>query len=472
MANKFATNFPIPSATNVFQCVWKLSRIMKAAGWTTMASSDGTTKDTTGTQSNDKWGGNADPTADAYPVNSLSDSSNGWIVLRGPSVLKIPLNAAPTGVPVRGETITQATSAAEGELVGFIWDSVGLSGWAVVLPRTGTFDNSHTITGATSGATMVPTGTIVTFVREVVFSKSTAGSTVNGQIFYGVFDVSGESAQLFTTMAASAGCTASVPPWGGGTGNTLATSPKAIAVRGTGGSTTVDSWFGNTASFQTNAQIACVNAVAATGVSADGSFYCVLSNSTISNGCSGIVLSRLDDTEPGDCDPYIFMTSQISQSFSTWTGQSTTSSATSVTFQNGSIFSSNNPFFFGYQSRGNTVTTRDTINGYTGSLQYTPLGNTYMLSNGGLSGAMKAVASPATTLPLIREPLTIQTTGVTSITNATRQVKGRCRWISCFTVGSTYDTYDSKQWLCTFVATTNQPAIAVGPYDGSTTPVQ
>ena len=244
MANKFATNFPIPSATNVFQTVWKLTRIMKAAGWTYKASSDGShTKDTTGTAANDYWGGNADPTLDAYPPtgagpsanSTLSDTSTGaWIVLSGPQTQKIPLSAAPTGTPLRGETITQATSGAEGELLGYVWDPTGLSGWMAVLPRTGTFDNTHTVTGSTSSATFVPTGTIITYNREVMFYKDLSGGTVNGTIYYICADQSAENAQLFSVLATQAGCTATVGPAMGGTSNAF--PAQGIVIRGTAAS--------------------------------------------------------------------------------------------------------------------------------------------------------------------------------------------------------------------------------------------
>ncbi|HEY5268222.1 MAG TPA: hypothetical protein VII94_03760, partial [Candidatus Saccharimonadales bacterium] len=93
MTTQFATNFPIPSSTNVFQCLWKLTRVMKAAGWTYKASSDGShTKDTSGTATNDFWGGNASPLADTYPPTgsgpssngTFSDTSAGWWVGSGP----------------------------------------------------------------------------------------------------------------------------------------------------------------------------------------------------------------------------------------------------------------------------------------------------------------------------------------------------------------------------------------------------
>src|SRR5665811_650890 len=99
----------------------------------------------------------------------------GWIVLRGPSTLKMPLNANPTGTLIRGEAISQASSGATGELMGYVWDTGTVTGWAVIAPRTGTFDMVNTVTGGTSSATFVPlsAGTLVTYVREVMFARNT-----------------------------------------------------------------------------------------------------------------------------------------------------------------------------------------------------------------------------------------------------------------------------------------------------------
>jgi hypothetical protein len=217
MANAFATNYTISGAANCFSLVWKLTRTMKKAGWIVTASSDGYIRDVTGTPgtsqtastaaTTDRWGNNADPNNDTYPINNLSDAGACWIVLSGPKTVKIPLNAAPTGIFVRGETVTQATSSAEGELLGYVWDIAGLTGYAVILPHTGTFDNSHTITGSTSSATFVPTGTVVVYGREIMISKASGINTNNpyagtqGLIYYVCADVVAEAAQFFSAVA-------------------------------------------------------------------------------------------------------------------------------------------------------------------------------------------------------------------------------------------------------------------------------
>jgi hypothetical protein len=472
MANKFAPNFPIPSSINVFQTVWKTTRCMKAAGWTYMASSNGTTKDTTGVATADYWGGAADPMTDVYAAGSqVNDTNAGWEVLRGPNTLKIPLSAAPTGTFLRGETITQAVSSAEGELLGFVWDSVGGSGWMAVLPRTGTFNNTNVITGSASGATATPTGTIITWVREVMFFKVGTSNVLNGTIYYICADASAESAQLFSALATSAGCTATVGPGMGGTGNAF--PAKGIVVRGVAGATTSALWFANLSTgFQANAQIAAANCTPATGVSADGTFYCVLPNSNVANTAAGFAFFRLDDTEPGDCEPFVFQTSGAAQAPSTWANTTTSSSfGVNYTYQ---WANSGNIMFLGYQARGNG--SLDVVNAYgtmaNGAVVTTP-GTFAVISSGNLARPTRVSNSPAASRPLVGELIGVESKdGVTAIANSLPQMKGRCRWFQSFGNGNTYDTFQNKTLFGVSVATTTAPCMAIGPYDGTTTPVQ
>jgi hypothetical protein len=467
MATKFATNYPIPSATNVFSVVWKLTRIMKAAGWTYKASGNGTTKDTSGTASSDLWGGNANPLLDTYP--SL-DSPAAWWVASGPVTLKIPITTAPTGTPLRGETITQATSSAEGELVGYVYDSSLTSGWMVVLPRVGTFNNSNVITGSTSGATFTPNGTIVTYTREVCFSKA-AGSTVNGNIYYVCADASGESSSLFSTLSTSSGCTATVHPGGGGTGNSFPSI--AICIRGTGGSTSgSDTLFGgnNTINSGANSQIGAANATPSTGVSADGTFYIACTSNTVGT-MTGFMYCRLDDTEPGDVDPFVWF-HVGGNPWASWSRTSNTSyGSVQYTFwgqYNSGLFAPSYPCLWAYQARGASVTSRDTSSPYAISVGYAAYNGTALVFLSGGAGSFKTLNHPNTTTPIVREPVTVYTPGIVSGTN--RQIKGRCRWMSAYSFGNIYDTYDSKTWLVVSSAASNGVALAIGPYDGTSTP--
>ena len=560
MANAFATNYSIPSATNVFQTIWKLTRVMKSAGWTYKASGDGTNKDYSATATADLWGGSANPLLDSYtagsqaasttlvgsqtfPVSSatvtcaavgnfnatggvfyinnnvtpvtytacsgttftgcnggpslsatngmtitgqpkLADNTVGWIVLSGPQVLKVPLASAPTGTPTRGEIVTQATSGATGELVSYIWDAVGVSGWAVIKPQTGTFNATNTFTGAISAAVLTPTGTVVTFAREIMFAK-TATSTVAGYIHYVVADATAENVCLLSYLAAQTGCTALIPPGCGGTSNRFDTaspvtgSPIIQCVRGTqvaaGQFTSADNWFGLASTFASNAQIACTNATPAASTSADGSFWIGLPTTT-ANNYTGFFFTAVDDCEPGDCDPYVLFVGSACAvaASSTYTRLGAAGYAgyqyvpyCLIGYPGATTYAS----YFGYQSRGNTVTARDVPCVYWGTL------NMNISVTNSLAQAMyptttlKACCTPAAAPPLVREPVSLYATiGVTGIA---RQAKGKCRWLQAISIGNVIDTVDSKSWLVIaaygfLVATV--PAFIIGPYDGATTP--
>lgn len=702
MANKFATNYPIPSATNIFSVAWKTTRIIKAAGWTYKASANFAAKDTSGVASNDLWGNNADPTLDNYsnistttnsgsvsiagfagagtltvvatasfpaaglifvattangwqpvtytakgattftgcttinavgaivngdPVasplftttnsgsvslpqatltvastvgfpatgviyvqssggiqtvtysglspttftgcsggtgnivngNIVSNGANtiglddvaGWIVFSGPQTLKIPLNAAPTGVPFRGEKITQATTSAEGELLGFVWDTVSAGGWMAIMPRTGSFDNSHVITGSSSGATLTPLSSqpLTVYQREMMLFKVN-NDVLDGSIFYicadglegnnqtvnsttvavgsngavlpqatinvasttgfpttgtflintsvglqlitytglggttftgcsggtGTLSTGGsvtqsgaEGNQLFSTLATSSGAATNLGPGMGGTNNAFPT--KAIAIRGTGGTNLTNSTlYCIVAAFLNNAQIMATNCTPATNVSADGSFYSVVSNSNAANTAMGFGLQRVDDTEPGDCDPYVFLTSNNGITKTTWTGATTTGSAGSVnqTFTT-TVLRNTAPLFLGYQGRGTGLT--DTINGYTGMPLADIFGTTYAIATGGLTNPIRIVNTPAAVKPLVFEAMGVYSGGLDAVANSTRQYKGRLRWLFLCMLGNTYDTFANKTLLGVSIASAGIPCIIIGPYDGVTIPI-
>lgn len=809
MANQFATNFALTSSSNSFNALWKLTRAMKAAGWTYRASGSGTTKDTTGLAANDLWGTSGTPLTDTYTsvgtyvlpasnavtlptgtinvnsttsfagngniviatsqgwqtiaytgtttttftgctggtgtiytgsqvgFNAMSMDSNAtggtaagnaacaWLTMAGPLTVKVPLSALPTGTPIRGEIVTQATSGATGELFGFVWDTVGLSGWAsigpqhtpqnttiaaasigvslptgtinvasttgfgstgylnvwtsqvsttiaagsngaslpqatinvasttnfpavttiasgsngastnigtlnvisttgfpatgtlavtstagtILVPYTGTsggtsftgctgtsggtwstgnpvngigtiyvqssagvqtitytgftgttftgctggtgtlstggfvagpqqlqqvaytgtsggnqftgctlgtgimmtgnavtgysatFDNTHTITGSLSTATMTPTGTVTYYQREVSFGKPPAGNTTtngsdSGNIFYVAADGYVENNQLFSTLAASVGCTANLWPGSGGTSNTFSiastvtSNPMQICVRGTGGSvgtivtSTSATWFGTAGGvWGTSAQIAVANAIPATSTTADGSFYTAITTTTV-NMMGGIIFTRLDDTEPGDLDPYAWASTSSNNTVSsysrtTWTGFF--NSSPGALFASGSpgagsaLFSSSSPAnmpWIGYQARGCTVVARDIPFGWITTLAWSlqPQNTAGFTQDQGVA-TIRLVSHPASTPPLVREPPLLYSPG---LGGSTKQLKGRPRWVMFFSLGNTLDTFDSKSWIAVMplspASTNNNPCMALGPYDGVTTP--
>lgn len=467
MANAIAANYALAAANNTFSAVWKLTRMMKKAGWTTVAHSDGVTKTSAGTNNNDSWGSNSDPATDTYPAFNAAAP---WIVLRGPSTVKALMTSAPTGTPIRGEIVTQETSGATGELLGYVFDTGTSSGWAVIMPRTGTFDGTHNITGNSSSC-IFTISSVKLFYREVMIAKNSANTT-GGTIYYICADSSGESAQLFSTLAGAAGCTATVFPGGGGTGNSFPTA--GIVARGVSGATTHANLLYDTTGFNTNAQLMCANATADVSTTADGSFWCVVANTAITDAQSVFGFCRVDDQEPGDIDPYMWIYSTTTTQ-SAYTGSTTMSSALSEKYFVFTTFCSNstsNLSFFGNMSRDG-YSTRDKSIYYLPTFVQNPLtgtsGTTLQYPTNWISAAnYRLTNSPSSTPPLIRiHPIMAY---VKSSANEVF-VKGRLRWLAVTSIGNKLDTMDTKSWLCIEArATTGNPAVMIGPYDGSTTP--
>jgi len=471
MATVVITNQALAGTSNTVKTMWHLTRVMKKAGWNVVAHSDGTTKTSAGTNANDSWGNNSDPLLDSYP--SGFDSAYIWIVMQGPSTLKIPLNNAPSGAPLRGETVTQSATGAEGELLGYVWDSSGMSGWMVVAPRVGTFNVSTDLVGSTSSASLTPTGTIVTYVREFMFSKVQSSNNYDSNIYYICADVSGESAQLYSALASSAGCTATVPPGSGGTSNSFPT--LGLAIRGAGDSATTTGG-GFMASYSSgyvgSYHAGCVNATVSSGVTADGSFYVLASNSNLSGILSGWIFTRVDDQDPGDVDPYVICHVNGGAISSSWTRLSSTSYGSSPAPLAGvnQVSLSSYSVYSGYQARGCPVTARDIPIPYTAGGSYSSTNGNTTFHVASYPSVTRLVNHPATTPPMQRESVLIHQIGAGVSGAALKHVKGRCRWIQLASQGSALDTADNKSWICVSSVTSNYAAILIGPWDGSTTP--
>jgi len=463
MADKFAINYSMPVANHSFSAVWKLTRVMKAAGWETVSHSDGTTKTAAGTNNNDSWGNNADPLLDTYPA---FDAAAAWIVMRGPSNIKLQFTTPPTGVFVRGEPVTQATSGATGELVGYVWDSLLAVGWAVIMPRTGTFDDTNIVTGAISTATFTP-NVMKTFIREVVFAKQVSNVN-NGSAYYICAEATAEAAQLYSTLAASAGATATVPPGAGGTGNGF--PALGITVRGTGGSVSHSQWlYSATTNYTGLVHAAAVNAVPGAGISADGSFYCLMGRGDVAGALGMFGFFRVDDGEPGDVDPYVWY----------WANNSTHAAfsrtvSTSFAFTNyeswGQFGGSNRTYacWKGYAARDGYVTERDVAMGFVFTFKNTSNNTYFPQANSAQPAAMTIVNQPSTDTIYVREPIGVCTTG--QISNI-KMVKGNIRWLSVISTGSYKDLLDNRKLIVLFPFVNAQnPACVLGPWDGTTVP--
>src|ERR1019366_8449328 len=80
MSHQQAQNYVLSVSNGKLSAIWKLTRVMKAAGWRYKASSDGTTKETTGNPNNDKWGGGGTvqgPTTVAFTIGTPNSTAFG-----------------------------------------------------------------------------------------------------------------------------------------------------------------------------------------------------------------------------------------------------------------------------------------------------------------------------------------------------------------------------------------------------------
>lgn len=472
MANEFATNFPFNSSQHVFSAIWKLTRVMKKAGWTFKASSDGVSN-----KSNtvDYWGANVNPLADTYP-GGFDGTPTPWIVLEGPATIKIPVTSALNSNFIRGEKVSQATSLAEGELLGHVFDSVGVTGYAVVLARDSITWTTAVITGATSGQTFTPSSTPKKFRRQVVFWKAASSST-DGYVYYICSDESGGAQStdgLFSSDSTYGttlytGATATVAPGGANAVNTRLPT-KAIVVRGTldsgaGSPTpTATTWLHANASYGTVAQIVATNNIPSSSVSPDGTFWISGNYTSPASSVTFFGFFRLDDQEPGDVDPFAwnYQSSTAIGSFARHIG---TGSVSGLSIYNWAAHVSATVIWKGYCARGLGGTKDDATYFQSSHLLYISASSGFLTGNFA-AGALRVANHPATTPPFVREPVKL----FSERTNM-KIFKGSVRWMFHIPTGAAYDTADTKTF---FVLVSNNgstnPGIMVGPYDGSTTP--
>lgn len=466
MANVIFGNFTLQGANHSFSVIWKLTRAMKKAGWNVMAHSNGDTKTSAGTNNNDSWGSNADPSDDTYPA---FDAKAAWIVLSGPKTVKVPITSAPSGTFIRGEKVTQTGSGVEGEILGYAFDTGGSTGWLSIADRTGvssTYTNSWTtglITGASSGATVTPSATPIPYVREIVFWKNSANTT-GGTVYYECVDPGGENADLFSVLAASAGATATVAPGGGGTGNAFPAS--ALTCLGTGGSTSHGTWFSVTTNMTNNAQISAVSNVPGAGTTADGSFWAIIGSSATSNAGHMIGFHKLNDTEPADLDPYAWQYVG-GDTPAAWSRTANTSATSSVLSYVQALSNSSNVGWRGFCARG-SGTTRDVATYFYAGTPTTGGNATVGLVANGADTHKIANHPSAASPPILRLPFRLL-----SEKTGAKIFKGSPKWFMAVPTGAGFDTYDTKTWL-QIISTngTTNCGIIIGPYDGTTTPTQ
>ena len=420
-------------------------------------------KDTTALAACDPWGGAVDPTTDVYAGanQAMLDGKAAWSVYEGPPTVKLICSSLSVGTFLRTETVTQATSLAEGEVLGYVPAAAGTSSWLVVLPRIGTFDGTHAVTGATSAATITPTS-IQTVRRQLMIAKNT--TVTAGWIAYiAATDAeitTGAGTVLFSELALSANCSATVAPGMSSSGSNRFPAQGMMCVGTAEGAAAT---FTGASTNMGKAQIVATNATGSAGVSPDGSSFVALYD-TGSAGYRFFGLQRVDDNEIGEMDPFVWL-GLTSEAASGLTGRTAGSTVGTVGWGNQYGTTSGSPGK-GYCARGTGTFATPPDN-------FTP----YVLTVSSVVGAAPAAfTSNAASAAKIRahidnNVLPIEPFGVASVVTNYTQPKGRLRWLGYIPSGSSVDTAGAKTWLAlnSAVAGTS-PTPVIGPYDGSTTP--
>ena len=429
-----------------------------------------------------------------------------WIVLRGPSVLKVAFTASPTGTFLRGEKVTQGT--AEGEIIGITWDPDTGAGWAVILHRqTGGgaaargWATGSAVTGASSGATFTPTG-VTEYVTEVCFADGHATAATRA---YGVMsgwstccalDGGTEEAMLPSTLAGAgglagaAGCTASVHPGGGGTGNSFPVIGMSIMGRPEQTANAVYQHCIGNYNLDVNvpgyAQLVAANCIGRAGVSPDGTFWALFGCPGLGPyGFGGYMHARLDDTEEGDM--WLFSSKAGGAAYKT---VNYLTDSTSRYIHNGNLQnmsecwvpfsdytdSQTAPTYAGW----NSWRARGLVSGASGTYstttdRYLPTIGMYL--NGwrtsqalGRQTATVAVVVASATPTLYREHPVLGADYA-----AMRYRKGRVRWMAYSNANAQAgDTMGGKQWVVVRDIAANDGnylTTMIGPWDGSSTPL-
>lgn len=419
-----------------------------------------------------------DPLGTSYPtaLNGVA----AWWCAQGPSILRIPITALPAVGPggftfLRGENIVQATTGFEGEIIGFVFDGAS-TGYLTVAPRLrgtggGVFGlaTGNAFTGSSSGATVTQNGTALEYRYEVVIWKAT--NQTQGLVFVTQAEPVAEGAtNLFSAISTAAGCTATVAPGGGGTGNAFPT----LSWVALGSGTTVASaiaWA--TISAQNpygNTQIIAVDCLEEQNYSADGSWMWALSSfgsaSPSGGGHKPLSFQRLDDTEDGDLSPYVTF---VGSSLKTLYGLTRTSAGTLESAN--SIYAADS---FAISNHASMATGRVCLAGWfrrglsSERFQEFELASIYPTQNATLSHLVSYnlgqgdMVSTALQPTAVREPIWVVATAT-----GQKMRKGTFRWIYLVGPGGGVSKfYDNKRW----VQMSSAPgAMVLGPWDGATT---
>jgi len=421
-------------------------------------------------------------------------ASGAWILIEGPPTLKIPFGAAPVGTFFRGENIVQATTGAEGEVLGVTYEPSTGVGYLVVMPRVqGTgidpegWNHSNQITGSTSGATVTPNAICKRYVRQVMIAR---GTGITGTITYQCVDDAGEAASAFARLMQEAGCTNTIPPGQGGTGNAFpGATTGSYCVLGTAGSVAHDTnpWV-NDAQVSTNGignlQTFVANCIERQNVSADGSGTQVIGEPVVSVTFAGGPPSfmRCDGGEEGDVEPYVwlggFPSSGTPSGFNTRsrTGHGAAPGHVNSRWAANGCFSMNANTNCGgltWKKRGlgGAGAAAEGFAEVAGAVDATDVNAAagFMIATAATTDQEKVMSTGLTTAPIVLEfPRMINPT------NQLKIRKGAVRHIALIQGNVGYDTFGSKTWL----QAGDAPGATVASipcavrWDGSTVPVQ
>jgi hypothetical protein len=428
---------------------------------------------------------------------------------------------------IRGEDITQTTTGAKAELLGVNIDYTNGQGYLVAMPRiVGSgggrmgWNSTSSLTGSISGATITPSGTVIEYVREVVFWLGSNG-VFNGYIqcvdavsedVSGSYRFSSLAVSTATASVAPGGSVSSFPAYG-----SYVFCGKAEDTPNNAGTGAFGLCGLNSGSYYLSgkAQIMCADATFRDGYSADGSFLCAIPTSApASTGYIGFVYTRLDNQEEGDVDPYVMYSpsnNTVSQTYGFQAGDTyRKGSITAFTLYNtaydafnlvtgpSSCSSPDKITFRGYLRRG----FRDTMDryqtfvpgvlcyfGYYSSNQYS--GSNYargtmqaVLLHNTSSGItyMDKVATMVSTTTYVMEPVWVLCYPVYGYSvssygiDTPRVLKGTCRWLRAIGIPSlgtaVMDTYGNKSWVQMSQLGASSVVLLAGPWDGTTTPAR
>lgn len=412
-----------------------------------------------------------DPTADNYLV---LDSIASWTLYEGPRTYKIPITADPVAGPggfkfIRGENIVQTTTGAEGEILGYVYDSG--TGYLVVAPRirgTGSgvygFQTGNVLTGSISGSTVSQNGTALEYVHEFVVWK--AANTTTGSMYHGVFDSVADASDRFSASAKLTTASATVAP--GTSGDFPAYGWVQWGSNATGTHVT---WQSRTSQLGTqgNSQFIAADLIEEPNYSADGSWFWLTSTITTTTNPSnftvgsydGFGFMRLDDTEEGDLDPYLSLSKGSTQTL--YGNQRTgAGSGTNDSQFNGDMFNTigmgtgpgtDYTYWRGWRRRG---LSNELFQTFEICQLFTRQSGGAMLT-GNPTDSMKSATSLVPTR--VREPV-----WVASIQLNRKMVKGTCRWLHFAGGGGPNDMYDNGKWLQ--LSGTIQPMVC-GPWNNT-----